>query len=249
MRGADGVKHDEHPPRGKGEKILVPVPRRGVGQRDGAPADPNDAGVRRGGKRGDLEMRFVAWPANRVAVALETASRSCTREHRQLVRRGNFASEHKHNGAHPFKRSSGLSATSEVGRGIPHDLVRSRDRDATVAAFDPRVERAAADRAFAPEADDKPRFLHGTDEGVWNIAGMQVDGTAGRDSGRSCLWRRDRSAARTSAADENATCCREHNGQRLCASHVHAWTIGSAVGFLEAMPDGPHPRRIVSTPA
>ena len=187
-------------------------------------------------------MRFVARPADRVSIKLETASRSCTREHGQLVRRGSVASEHKDNGAHAFKRSSGLNATREVGRGVPDDLARSRDRDAAVAAFDPRVERTAADRAFAPDADNKPRFLHGTHDGVWNVAGMQVDGMAGGECGRSCLWHRGRSAVRGPAADENAS-CGEHSDKLLCAPSVHRCTIGGTVRFLKATHDGPMPDR------
>jgi hypothetical protein len=153
-------------------------------------------------------MRF----AFRVTVTLETGSRSCTREHRELMLRGGFAPEHEDNRAHPFKRSSGLSRlydAREVRRGVADDLARPRDRDATVAAFDPRVEWTEADGAGVPETDDESRFLHSTDDGVWDVTRMQVDcagvcdcraALRAESRRRSCMHRGGRSAVRASAA-------------------------------------------------
>lgn len=194
-------------------------------------------------------MRFAAGPAARVTVTLETCSCSCAREHRELVPRGGFAPEYKDNRAHPFKPHSGLSwldAAREVGRGVANDLARPGDRDATVASFDPGVEWTGRDRAFAPDADDESRFLHSTDDGVWDVARMQVDCTRG--GRRTCLGRvrshirlhggrhtGPRSTARTSAAANGTNTGYCHRSEQpLSAPENHEAGIGSAVGFLEA---------------
>ena len=122
-------------------------------------------------------MSFAARHA-RVTVTLETRSRARTREHRELMLRGGFAREYENYRPRPLKRGRSRSDAAqdvEVRRANADDIVRRHDRDASVTAFDPRVERAGADRAFAFETDRDSSVPDTTNDRAWYVAGTQVD--------------------------------------------------------------------------
>src|SRR6202035_2449425 len=154
-----------------------------------------------------------------------------------------FASERKDNRAHPFhpfKRASGLSGLYEsrvVRRGVADDLARPRDRDATGAAFNPRVEWTGADRAFVSETDDEARFLHGTHHGGWNVAALQVDHTGVRE-----CTRLGRASSRTESRRRS---CRHRGGSfvvRASATEKGTQAAVSTTTIVFARPESAESR-------